>query len=237
VQQLFGKDKYNGYDGELIVGSVNGDTVFRDTTSGVMSVDGEPDVKFCVFDHSLSSAPFEERYRSLEEDYRVLKVPHHWVDTVKQLEELEQTFLTQGYEGAMVRDILGPYKHGRSTAREGWLLKIKRFEDSEALVLEMEERMHNANELQTNELGYAKRTSHMENKVPTGTMGALVVKDLKTGVVFNIGTGYTDEERNWWWGTMGDGQRRVVKYRYFPTGSKDKPRFPTYLGIRNEVDL
>jgi len=97
--------------------------------------------------------------------------------------------------------------------------------------------MHNANELQTNELGYAKRTSHMENKVPTGTMGALVVKDLKTGVVFNIGTGYTDEERNWWWGTMGDGQRRVVKYRYFPTGSKDKPRFPTYLGIRNEVDL
>jgi DNA ligase-1 len=144
----------------------------------------------------------------------------------------------------------GEYKYGRSTTREGSLLKLKKFEDSEALVIGMEEKMHNDNELQTNELGYAKRTSHIANLVPLGTMGALIVRDLRTGVVFNIGTGFTDQERAEWWAgisskevvkttdsaggliVMINDPNTVVKYRYFPNGSKGKPRFPTYLGIR-----
>lgn len=50
VQKLFGKHKYNGFDGELIVGDIYAKDVFQKTTSGVMSEDGEPDVTYYVFD-------------------------------------------------------------------------------------------------------------------------------------------------------------------------------------------
>ena len=39
-----------------------------------------------------------------------------------------------------------PYKQGRSTVREGYLLKVKTFLDDEATVVRFEERMHNGNE-------------------------------------------------------------------------------------------
>ena len=50
VQHLFGKEEYNGFDGELIVGDVYAKDVFQKTTSGVMSEEGTPNVKFYVFD-------------------------------------------------------------------------------------------------------------------------------------------------------------------------------------------
>ena len=67
------------------------------------------------------------------------------------------------------------------------------------MVIGMEEKMHNANEATIGELGQTKRTSHQENLVPMGTMGALIVRDLKTGVEFNIGTGFSNADRDWWW--------------------------------------
>ena len=50
VQKLFGKPEYNGFDGKLVVGDVYARDVFQKTTSGVMSAEGTPDVKFYVFD-------------------------------------------------------------------------------------------------------------------------------------------------------------------------------------------
>ena len=42
--------------------------------------------------------------------------------------------------------------------REGYLLKVKRFVDGEALVIGVTEPMHNANEAKTNELGRTARS-------------------------------------------------------------------------------
>ena len=257
VQELFGKHEYNGFDGELIVGNPTSKSCFRDTSSGVTSRDGEPDVKFYVFDNCFVTDTWEERFATIstELDY-IRKVEHYHVWYEEEVSCFEEEFLDQGYEGLMIRDPYGPYKEGRSTAREGWLLKLKRFEDSEALVIGMEEKMHNANEATKNALGHTQRTSHQENLVPLNTMGALIVRDVKTGVEFNIGTGFDDAERLWWWnefhkqhlwmsGRMNNGgwshdcldPSTVVKYKYFAQGSKDKPRFPTYISIRHPDDL
>jgi DNA ligase-1 len=190
---LFGH--LEGYDGELIVGSPTDKDCFRNTTSGVMSRDGKPDVNYHVFDrHDLTACTWETRYQSVQFHPDIVPVSHHLIHTLKDIEEYESIYLASGYEGVMLRDPSGPYKNGRSTAKEGWLLKVKRFEDSEALVLGMEEKLHNGNEATVGELGQTKRTSHQENLVPLNTMGALIVLDLKTGVEFNIGTGFTDEE-------------------------------------------
>lgn len=259
VQKLFGH--LEGYDGELIVGPAADKDCFLKTTSGVMSRDGEPDVNYHVFDRHDLSHVWEDRFGAINDNREnILQVSHHTVLSVDNILEHEEAYLEQGYEGVMLRALNGPYKNGRSTTREGWLLKLKRFEDSEALVIGMEEKMHNANEATIGELGQTKRTSHQENLEPMGTMGALIVRDLKTGVEFNIGTGFSDADRAWWWARynsfdmilysrMQNNRRQlimvdeneprkdIINYSYFATGSKDKPRFPTFKGIRNKDDM
>lgn len=254
VQKLFAH--LEGYDGELIVGPAADKDCFLKTTSGVMSRDGEPNVNYHVFDrHDLTAITWEARFDATYSYENVIRVPHHLVWRPDDILEYEEAYLGQGYEGVMLRSVISPYKNGRSTTREGWLLKLKRFEDSEALVIGMEEKMHNANEATIGELGQTKRTSHQENLEPMGTMGALIVRDLKTDVVFNIGTGFSDADRLWWWNQIAyhcdmrsiqnnGGQfitfskpSIIVNYTYFATGSKDKPRFPTFKGIRHKEDM
>lgn len=253
VQKLF--SHLEGYDGELIVGPAADKDCFLKTTSGVMSRDGEPNVNYHVFDrHDLTAITWESRYATCEHHPEITPVTHHLVWSQESILEYEETYLSQGYEGVMLRALDGPYKNGRSTTREGWLLKLKRFEDSEALVIGMEEKMTNENEAMIGELGQTKRTSHQENLYPRDTMGALIVRDLKTGVLFNIGTGFSDIDRSWWWSLFTEDDevrvknnsgteitfkepKLIVKYKYFATGSKDRPRFPVYISIRDKIDL
>lgn len=257
VQKLF--SHLEGYDGELIVGHAADKDCFLKTTSGVMSRDGEPDVVYHVFDRHNIHGDWSYRFRDLYDNSgTILRVPHFTVHSHDDILEYEDMYLMQGYEGVMLRDPYGPYKNGRSTTREGWLLKLKRFEDSEALVIGMEEKMHNANEATIGELGQTKRTSHQENLEPMGTMGALIVRDLKTGIEFNIGTGFSDADRAWWWQRYKEficertiqnnggelvmcqfpwSPHYIVNYTYFATGSKDKPRFPTFKSVRHKDDM
>ena len=50
TQQLFGRPELEGLDGELVVGNPWDKNLMQQTSSGVMSYGGRPDVKFCVFD-------------------------------------------------------------------------------------------------------------------------------------------------------------------------------------------
>jgi len=245
VQKLFGKQKFNGLDGELLLNGVaDMKDVFRHTSSAVMSVDGEPDVMFHVFDSFLHGGKsYSDRLDALEVAVRGAKnittVSTQEVICVEDVDELEVMWLEYGYEGVMLRKDEGYYKFGRSTLKEALLLKLKRFCDSEAEIIGVEEQMENTNEKTTDALGRSKRSSHKAGKVAKGRLGALVVRDLKTKVEFNIGSGFSDEERIEMWAL---GQRpflagRIVKYRYFPTGGKDKPRFPTFLGFRDVIDI
>src|SRR3972149_596598 len=61
VQLLFGRREFNGLDGELIVDSPIAKEVFQVTSSGVMSIEGQPKVKFYVFDDFSHEAGFAKR--------------------------------------------------------------------------------------------------------------------------------------------------------------------------------
>jgi DNA ligase-1 len=248
VQRLFGRQEFNGFDGELIVGNVTAKNVFNATSSAVMAKEGEPHVLFYVFDDILapSSSSFSERLMSvadrlathhLKTKFDGVKIVYHkHVSNSSQLEQFELDTLDKGYEGVMIRDPKGIYKFGRSTLKEGYLLKLKRFEDSEALVIGMNELMHNENEATLNHLGHQVRSSHKANKQGLGTMGSLICRDIKTNVEFEIGTGFTQEDRAWWW-LRGYTCSDVVKYKFQAVGVKDKPRFPVYIGIRHHRDM
>lgn len=230
-------------DGELIVGPPHGPDVFNRTSSGVMSRDGVPKFTYWVFD-ALTNAPmqFNERYDLMKRyvnsvGSRVVQpVIQKFVKTPEALLAYEADMLLAGYEGIMIRSPNGLYKQGRSTVREGGLLKLKRFEDGEAEVIGFVEKERNDNEQTRDELGRAKRSSHKSGKRAAGTLGALIVKDRVSGVQFQIGSGFSESERADVWGDRGSFLGRLVKYKFQAVGVKEAPRFPTFIGWRSEAD-
>lgn len=242
VQALFGRKECEGFDGELIVGPATSDTVFQSTTSGVMTGSGKPDVVFHVFDDTGINDNFENRYHQLDRrvkkkcrGMKVALVSHIHITDLKDLLDFEEECVAQGYEGIMIRDPNGKYKHGRSTTKEGGLLKIKRFEDDEAVVIGVEELMTNNNEQELDNLGHKVRSSKKEGMVPAGKLGALIVKH-KTFGEFKIGSGFTEDARIKLWRERDELKGRLAKFKYQPSGVKDKPRFPVFLGFRNKID-
>ncbi len=235
VQKLFGK--YTHFDGELIVGDPTSKTCYRDTVSGVMSVDGEPDVKLYVFDHvGEPSHLYNFRAERLTESKHVIVHEQVMCLTLEDILKYEEECLGEGYEGLILRDPNAPYKQGRSTVKEGYLLKLKRFVDDEATVIGFEERMHNGNVATVNELGRTARSSHKENKSGRGDLGALLLRH-SSGIEFSCGTGFTDGERGEIWANRDRYLGQIAKYKHFPVGAKDLPRHPVFLGWRDRRDL
>lgn len=236
IQSLF--RQFEHLDGELIVGDPTSKSCYRDTVSGVMSIEGEPEVTFYAFDHiECPSASYMDRFKRLKgvSNKRVTVHAQYLVTCLKTLLDLEEKMLDKGYEGLILRSQHGHYKFGRSTVNEGLLLKLKRFEDAEAEIVGFEERMHNGNEAKTNALGHTERSSHKANKTGRGDLGALLVRTGE-GISFAIGTGFTDDERKHIWDNQAQFLGRLAKYKYFAVGVKTAPRHPVYLGMRDGVD-
>ena len=241
VQSLL--KSYHGLDGELIVGHPTHPNVFQLTTSGVMSIEGTPNVRLYVFDCWYAEGGIDARYNEVLKitqnssiaDIEV--VPQIVINSLEELYKFEEDCLEKGYEGVMLRYPNAPYKNGRSTVKEGALLKLKRFSDSEAYILGMEPLLRNHNEPTKNALGHTERSSHIYNKVADDLLGALNVKDIHTGVEFSIGSGFTEEQRREIWNKQVELIGSIVKYKYFEIGVKDKPRFPIFCGFRDKRDM
>lgn len=246
VQAMFGRPELNGLDGELIAGDPTSPSVFRDTTSAVMSKTGEPDVSFHVFDSFRDpKVAFSERRTYvtltaflLHSSPKFVIVPQTSIGGIAELDNYEALALSQGYEGVMLRSANAPYKFGRSTLREQGLMKLKRFVDAEATIVGFDEQMHNGNAATVDALGHTERSTHKAGMTGKGTLGALVVKAINgqfEGVQFSIGSGMDDALRSFVWTNRQLYEGQIVKFKYFPIGSKDAPRFPVFLGFRNDL--
>lgn len=231
-----------GLDGELIVGSPSASDAMRATSSGVMSRGEEPDFSFHVFDFHPHARPFSERLRDAElllrvnDHPRTLLVGHQCARDAQELMSFEESFVAAGYEGLMIRDPNGPYKHGRSTVKDGYLLKLKRFDDLEAEIIGYVPLFRNGNEAKTNALGHTERSSAKANKTATEALGAHVCR-LPNGIEFEVGTGWTEPQRAQLWEARENdvGRYLTVKHQAFtPDG---KPRFPVARGFRDPIDI
>lgn len=255
------------FDGELIVGDPTNPASWNETQSGVMSEEGKPPFTFFVFD-LVDCAPvtgFRKRYaeltRIITKDFRreapfVRLLAHTQVNTHKTLRAYEDDHVRAGYEGIMFRAPSGPYKWGRSTPTEGYLMKIKRFRDAEAIIVGFEEKKHNANAAKKNALGLTERSSHKANQIAMNTLGALVVRatysalgietpppgsaerDTLSGlwqgeptIEFKIGTGFDDRTRKHIWQVRDQCTGWPVKFRFQKLSPDGKPIFPSYVGF------
>lgn len=237
-------------DGELTIGSPSDPDCFRKTTSGVMSIEGTPEYTFHVFDFLVvgqEHVAFHMRYDAAEslgniseyvpEFAGIKAVKHRLVTNLGKLESYKEVILNAGYEGIIGRSHLGLYKFGRSTLNEQYMFKFKKVKDDEAVVIGMEPLYKNTVESIPDHLGLKKKTKRKENMVAQDTMGKLLVRDIKTGVEFKIGSGFTDDERVMFWtfGEVANGM--IIKYAHHDHGAKDKPREPRFLGIRHPDDM
>lgn len=240
---------HHGLDGELIVGSPTSPLCLNTTQSGVMAFEGEPDFRFHLFDAVEGDDAFELRMRQVQDEMGaevgIVCVLHEWTSTLEELQWREEKYVQDGYEGMMLRSPNGPYKHGRSTMREQYLMKLKRFVDGEAVVTGLEEGTRNDNVLQRDELGRAKRSTHAENLVGNGMVGTILAHDKKWGPL-RIAPGIMPhhERAGWWqkhmrvlqnkeqWDTL---LGKTIHWRSFGYGVKDKPRFPRFYGVRLDL--
>ncbi len=238
-EYLEGIPELDGFDGEIMLKS--GD--FNRVQSAVMSEDGEPDFYYAVFDyHNECAYPYIDRLKKLSSiilalnQSRVTELPQYSVSKEAEVLDLEKEALADGYEGLILRSGYGTYKFGRSTLREAKLMKLKRFDDDEAEVVGVEPLYENRNAPTTNALGRTERSSHQENLVAQKMVGALNVK-LKNGKEFSIGTGFDDATRKDLWARKKDIVGQQVKFKYQELSADGIPRFPVFMGFRDERDL
>jgi len=197
-------------DGELWVGRKK----FSETISIVRSGTGSSlwkNVSYVVFDAPNAKGFFEDRLKHAERVLKKAGAPHaRFLEhvTCTGFDHLRQELKRVeglGGEGLMLRRPKSLYEVGRSSS----LLKVKTFHDSEARVI-----------------GHAPGTGKHK-----GRLGALIVQ-LPDGTKFNVGTGFSDAERE-------DPPKigAVITFRYQELSKDGVPRFPSYVGERIDVKL
>ena len=244
----FSQLKYRGLDGELAFGEETSGSLCRDTTSAVNTITGPADgFVWHVFDYVTEETiklPYYKRYsllakkvEELDEDCIKL-VPYFNLKSSAEVEEYDEENLAEGYEGTILRNPNSLYKEGRPGKKEQQLMRIKRFSDSEALVLAVVEGRTNLNEAVINELGRSERSSHAENQVPNGMVGSLTCKDLESGMTITVSPGEMDHiERKFYFDNPQEIVGKTITYKSFKKGVKTLPRFPTFKNIRSAEDM
>jgi DNA ligase-1 len=163
-------------------------------------------VKFMVFDMPELTTSFDDRLKQVNTTIKIINTP--WVQTVRQwkvtnhsslMSELEK-ITKAGAEGLMLHKGSSLYKGKRN----GDLLKVKLYQDAEALVVK-----------------------HIKGKGKySEILGAMIV-EMPNGKQFKIGSGFSDSERQ-----NPPALGETVTYQFRGKTKNGIPRFATFLRIR-----
>lgn len=232
-------------DGELLAVDHDGnDLSYRDTSSAVMSYDGEPRFRFRVFDYfTVHTDSYHSRYEMLK--LACSTYPKH-IELVEQtlirnsdeLKRFYESAIRQGKEGVMVRRLDAPYKFGRSTLNEFYLVKLKRRDHDLATIVGTKELMINENEAKLSPNGFIRRSKARDGLVPGGTLGTLIVTHPVFGE-FEIGGGtyLTAIRRALLWSIRDRLPGLQVRFTHDnnKTSGYDKPRSPQLETILGDI--
>lgn len=242
IDRLLNVEGAQYLDGEIVAIDCEGDTAdFNDTQSAVMSRNGQPEFEFRVFDC------FENIYdvydvRRIKAFQKVHQLRRHglthfkwlrqiWCHSVGDIERCEQDAIDRGKEGIMLRSSEGWYKEGRSTLNEAYLLKVKRFMDDEAKVVDVYEEMENCNPAKPNERGLLQRSKHKAGLKGKGMVGVLVCQ-WRDHLIY-IGSGLTRLQKIKWWKYPHLIIGKTITFTYQLHGMKVLPRCPCFKAIRH----
>lgn len=193
-------------DGELWAGRGNFHLVQQTVLDRTPVDSAWQRIDFMLFDMPYSAGDYRKRYYNIQDLVFAIDAPHikyveHRAiqDEIHLFEQLDQISQSDG-EGVMLRKVSSRYQAGRGSD----LLKLKRFEDAEALVV-----------------GYKPGTGRL-----LGMMGALLVR-LGNGTEFYIGSGFTDDIRK-----SPPRIGSTITFRFNGYTHNGKPRFARFLRER-----
>lgn len=253
-------------DAELYSMGADGTALFNRTQSDMMSRDGEPNWRLAVFDcFANTDWGFTDRHHQAISIVKNINHPnikvltHTLISSLEEFVQYIEVCMEDGYEGAIYRSPAGPWKNGRSTFNQGWMLKWKPWEDAEGTIIGFEELMHNENPLEeSRHEGLTTRSSHKAGKVGGNTLGKFILQTEWGELRVGTGVGLTHELRQEIWNRnpgawastrqtagqyldqpggveelMPDIGRKIT-FKYMPFGMQDKPRHPIYKGFRDD---
>ena len=165
-------------------------------------------VHFMIFDLPTHIGTFSERIKAMKTiivqtaSEHLGMIPQFKIDTAIQLDETLNKIIAKQGEGLMLHLASAHYHVGRTNN----IMKLKRYQDAEATVI-----------------------AHIEGKGKyKGMLGALTVKTPR-GIIFNIGSGFSDEER-----ANPPAIGSIITYKYNGKTQAKIPRFARYFRQRNK---
>ncbi len=196
-------------DGELFGGRKK----FQRTVSVVRRQDRSDaawrEIAYVVFDAPAQPGPFEDRLAAIETLLAARAVAHVRAHPHQLCRGLEHVREELARVEALGGEGLMMRKPGSKyeSGRSSSLLKVKTFHDTEAVVV-------------------AHLPGAGKHK---GRLGALEC-DLPDGTRFSVGTGFSDAERG-----SPPPVGAVITFRYQELTTDGVPRFPSYIGVRDDV--
>lgn len=166
-------------------------------------------VHYMVFDLPAHPGPFTERLVVLKRMLATLKVP--WVQPVPQNKVANEAMLNAQLDRMIQQGGEGLVLHRAASfyhaGRNDDLLKLKPFDDAEGTVI-----------------------AHLPGKRKyIGMLGALLV-ETPNGIRFRLGSGSKDEQRR-----HPPPVGSLVTYRYRGINVSGKPRFATFMRVREDT--
>jgi len=208
-----------GVECEIVIPGQNN---FQAVSSMVRQRDSVPE-QFCFYVFDVNdSFDYIHRYMALQEvadDKHIQFIAGCVVHGEGELKRTVDEYFNQAYEGAIIRRLDAPYFRGQSTLVDEICLKCLRLATGEGVVIEVLQMMA------------------QDEVTPLPYMGALRVKDCKTGEVHKVGTGFKEAERLLYWQQPGLIMGQTIRHYSKATGVKDAPRCPVFDGIVSEGTL
>ena len=195
-------------DGELWMGRGRFAELSGAVRQGLPDEDDWRRIRFMVFDLPDQKATFDQRLARLKALIEKVGSPYMALVDQQRASSHENLMLrldkvvAGGGEGLMLRLGASGYRSGRSND----LLKVKRYQDAEAVVVHQLP-------------GKGKYE---------GVMGSLLV-ELEDGRQFRIGSGFSDSER-----ASPPKPGTTITFKYYGLTATGLPRFASFLRIRND---
>ena len=236
------------FDGEMY----HPDLSFSQLQSRVRSHNGDlSGVKLYLFDcipFPQWECGFSQIYHSRYTDLQtfaglpnVVIVEQITVDDFVEAKQYYHKFLTEGYEGAILRSRIGKYKHGRATVNECNIFKFKEMatEDGQIIFVHQRRKMKEGLERTRDVLGHLERSHKQEDYEWDDQVGSIEVR-LRDGrkVCIGFSEGWCQAKRKRMiWDRRDSIVGRWVEFKYMEHGTKDVPRMGRLIRFRPDLDI
>ena len=216
---------------------------FNSVQSAFSSVNGMPDFTYWVFDCSdYPTYPYRKRYEFAKarvedlNDPRIKTVPQFICSNAQEVLKIFEEVISigEGFDGIIIRDPSAPYKFGRSTLKQGWMLKFKPWKDTEGIIEDFEPLYTNTNEQTLDERGYRTRSHSNEGMEAQEAIGAIWLDWNGKKVKVGGGKDMTLAWRNENWHKREELKGKKLTFKYLNLTPDGMPRHPIARGVRLE---